>query len=235
MEQIRRTLTGIFGFDDLLFGGFPKGWTVLISGSSGAGKTIFAMQYIYEGITQFNEPGVFVACEESSDKIKKAVAGFGWDLAELESGGKLIFVDASERWIRDIDSDTTEFGLGNLMNVIENSVKKINAKRVVIDPTTAILLQFEKDIAIRRALHRIVKKLESMNCTSIITAERPEMVGMTTKLNVENFVLDGVIVLRKAIVGNKVHRILSIEKMRGIKHDANIHKFEITEEGVVVE
>ncbi|ODS39708.1 hypothetical protein BEH94_06890 [Candidatus Altiarchaeales archaeon WOR_SM1_SCG] len=234
MEQIQKTPTGIAGFDDLLAGGLPRGWTVLLSGSSGTGKTIFCIQYLYEGATKFNEPGVFVACEESPGKIKKAVSGFMWDLEKLEKEGKLIFIDASRKWITDIGDSSTEFGLGSLMNDIENAAKKINAKRIVIDPSTTILLQFEKHIAVRRALHKIAAKLEDMNCTSIITAERPEMAGMTTRLNVENFVLDGVVVLKKAIMGDRINRIIIIEKMRGIKQDANIHKFEITEDGILI-
>jgi len=234
MKKINKTPTGSEGLDEILSGGLPGGWTVLVTGSSGAGKTILALQYLYNGITKFNENGVYVACEESSDKIKKAVSGFGWDLEKLEKGGKLIFIDASKRWITDIGDSSTEFGLGSLMSDIEAAVKTINAKRVVIDPTTAILLQFEKHVAIRRALHKISYKLEEMECTSIITAERPEMAGMTTLLNVENFVLDGVIVLKKAIMGDKIHRIIIVEKMRGIKHDTDIHKFEITDEGIIV-
>ena len=159
---------------------------------------------------------------------------FGWNLEKLENEGKLVFVDASKRWITDIGDSSTEFGLGSLMNDIESAVKKIGAKRVVIDPSTSILLQFEKHLAIRRALNKIASKLESLGCTSIITAERSEMPGMTTRLNIENFVLDGVIVLKKAVMGDRVHRILIIEKMRGIRHDENIHKFEITDEGIVV-
>ena len=234
MKQIQKTPTGIEGFDILLSGGLVSGLTVLLSGSSGAGKTVFSLQYIYEGITKFNEPGVFVACEESPKKIKRLFASFDWDLQKLEDEGKLIFVDATKRWITDIADASTEFGLGGLLNEIEEAVKKINAKRVAIDPSTSILLQFEKPIAIRRALHKIAGKLESLGCTSIITAERLDINGMTTRLNIENFVLDGVIVLRDVVVSNILQRILIIEKMRGIKTDPKIHKFEITDNGVVV-
>jgi len=234
MKKIQKTPTGINGIDDILLGGLPKGWTVLLSGSSGTGKTIFSVQYLYEGVRKFNEPCVFVACEESSEKIKKSVAEFHWDLEKLEKEGKLIFIDASKKWITDIGDASTEFGLGSLMKDVENAVKKINAKRVVIDPGSSILVQFEKYVAVRRALHKIASKLEELGCTSIITAERPETIGMTAWINVENFVLDGVIILKKAVVGDKMHRILTVEKMRGIKHDPNIHKFEITDDGIVV-
>ena len=234
MKTLQKIPTGIEGLDGLLLGGIPKGLTTLISGASGTGKTIFCVQYLYEGITKFNEPGVFVACEESAEKIKRLLSGFGWDIEKLEKEKKLIFIDASKRWITDIADESTDFGLGSLLNEIEAAVKKINAKRVVIDPSTSILLPFEKHMAIRRALRKIMGKLENIDCTSIITAERLEIPGMVTQFNVEGFVLDGVIILRKATIGDNIHRILSIEKMRGTKHDTNLHKFEITEKGIVV-
>jgi len=234
LKQIERVPTGIEGFDSIVTGGLPEGLNVLVSGSSGTGKTIFGIQYIYSGIIKFDEPGVFVACEESKEKIKRLSATFGWDLAKLEDEGKLIIIDASERWITDLGDESTAFGLGSLMNDIENAVKKIGAKRVVIDPSTSILLPFKEQIAIRRALHKVARMLENLNCTSIITTERPEMDGMTTRLNVENFVLDGVIVLRQVVVGDRIHRVLTIEKMRGIKHDTSLHRFEINEDGIVV-
>jgi circadian clock protein KaiC len=234
MKQIQKVPTGIEGFDGLLSGGIPKGLTILVSGNSGTGKTIFSIQYLYEGITQFKENAVFVACEESSEKIKSLLVGFGWDLEKLEKEGKLIFIDAGKRWITDIADESTEFGLGSLLNEIEAAVRKINAKRVVIDPSTSVLMPFKEGIAVRRALRKISAKLESLDCTSIITAERPEMEGVTTRFNIENFVLDGVIVLRNVVVGNKLNRILTIEKMRGVKQDANVHKFDITNTGIIV-
>ena len=232
---IQKTQTGITGFDDIVFGGIPRGWTVLLSGSSGTGKTIFAAQYLYNGITKFNENSVFVACEEKSGKIKKAVEGFGWDMAKLEKEGKLIFIDVSERWITDIGDNSTEFGLGTLLNEIEEAVKRIGAKRVVIDPASTLLLQFERSVAVRRALHKIATRLENLDCTTIITVERPEAVGMTAWKNVEDFVLDGVVILlTRADDNGRRNREVEVMKMRGEYFLSGKHPLRITERGFSV-
>ena len=231
---IQKTQTGISGFDDILFGGLPRGWTALLSGSSGTGKTIFAMQYLYNGITKFNENAVFVACEESSEKIKKAIESFGWNLKALEDEGKLIFIDAAEKWITDIGDVSSEFGLGTLLNEIEEAVKKTGAKRVVIDPSSTLLLQFERSVAVRRALHKIAGRLENLDCTSIITVERPEALKMTAWKNVEDFVLDGVIILSTREVNGKRLRELEIMKMRGENFISGKHPMIIANNGISV-
>ncbi|PKP54425.1 MAG: circadian clock protein KaiC [Candidatus Altiarchaeales archaeon HGW-Altiarchaeales-3] len=229
---IQKTRTGISGFDDILFGGFPEGWTVLLSGSSGTGKTIFAIQYLYNGITKFNENSVFVACEESSAKIKRAVEDFGWDLNALEDEGKLIFIDAANKWITDLGDSSTEFGLGTLLREIENAVKKIGAKRVVIDPASTLLLQFERSVAVRRALHKIASCLENSGCTTVITVERPEALGMTTWKNVEDFVLDGVVILSSKEKDGKRMKNVEVMKMRGEYFLSGKHPMKITKNGI---
>ena len=231
-KAIEKTPTGIKGFDEILFGGLPEGWTVLLSGSSGTGKTIFSVEYLYRGITEFNEPGVFVACEESSDKIKRAVAGFGWDLEALEKEGKLIFIDAAARWITDIGDVSTEYGLGYLLNEIEDAIKSIGAKRVVVDPTSTLLLQFQKAVAVRRGLYKIAGVLESRGCTSIVTVEKPEALGMTTWRDVEDFVLDGVIILYSRAENGKRIREVEVTKMRGEYFLEGRHPFKATSEGL---
>ena len=93
--QLPKVKTGIFGFDDISFGGLPKGRATLISGSSGSGKTIFATQFLYEGVVQFNEPGVFITFEENTNDLKRNVQSFGWDIEQLENDDQWRFIDAS--------------------------------------------------------------------------------------------------------------------------------------------
>ena len=91
MEKIP---TGIPGFDLIAHGGLPKNRTTLVAGSSGSAKTIFAIQFIVEGIVRREENGVFVTFEESPNDIKKNMAGLGWDIQKWEDEGKIVFVDA---------------------------------------------------------------------------------------------------------------------------------------------
>jgi circadian clock protein KaiC len=124
--QLPKTKTGIFGFDDISFGGLPKGRSTLISGSSGSGKTIFATQFLYEGIAQFDEPGVFVTFEENTADLKRNVQSFGWDIQRLENENQWRFIDASIAF----ENETKvvgEYDLEGLMIRIHDAVKEIKA------------------------------------------------------------------------------------------------------------
>jgi len=229
---IEKVKTGISGFDDVLLGGLPATWTVLLSGSSGTGKTIFGLQYLYSGITKYNENAVFVACEEPPDKIKKSVEGFGWNLQKLEDDGKLIFINTSDKLITDTGDAYAGFSLGKILDDIEEAVKKIGAKRIVIDPLSALLLQFEISVAVRRALRRIVERCGDLGCTTIITVERPEAIGITAWKNVEDFVLDGVVILStKKERGGRI-RQAEVMKMRGGRFLSGKHPFRIKDDGI---
>ena len=94
-EIIEKMATGIPGFDLISHGGFTRGRTTLVSGTSGSAKTVFAVQYLTEGIEKFDESGVFVTFEESPADICKNMMGCGWDIKKWEKQGKWAFVDAS--------------------------------------------------------------------------------------------------------------------------------------------
>lgn len=177
---------------------------------------------------------MFVACEEPNEKIKKAAESFGWDLKKLEDEDKLVFIDATKRWITDIGDATTEFRLGTLLREIGEAATKIGAKRVVIDPCSTLLMQFEKSVAVRRAIHSIVERLENLGCTSIITVERPEVLGMTIWKNVEDFVLDGVIILTAKEKEGKRLREIEVCKMRGDKFISGRYSMRIGSDGICV-
>ena len=72
--------TGIPGFDEIAGGGLPAGRPALICGSAGAGKTLFAVEFLVRGATLYNEPGVFMSFEETSQELATNVASLGFDL-----------------------------------------------------------------------------------------------------------------------------------------------------------
>ena len=94
-KGIEKIETGIEGFDMISEGGLPKGRTTLIAGTSGSAKTVFAVQFLSEGIIKKDEPGVFVTFEEPPEDIRKNVISLGWDVAQWELEEKWAFVDAS--------------------------------------------------------------------------------------------------------------------------------------------
>ena len=95
-NRLRKLLTGIEGFDLISDGGLPEGRTTLVAGTSGSAKTVFAVQFLAEGIKKADESGVFITFEEPPGEIRKNVAGFGWDIHRWEDKGKWAFVDDPE-------------------------------------------------------------------------------------------------------------------------------------------
>ena len=83
LMQVQKLPTGIEGFDDVCHGGLPIGRSTLISGTSGTGKTVFSLNFLYNGIREYNEPGIFVTFEESPLDILRNAASFGWNLQEM--------------------------------------------------------------------------------------------------------------------------------------------------------
>lgn len=232
--DIQKIETGIPGFDLVSDGGIPEGRTTLVSGSAGSGKTIFAAQFLAEGIRKYNEPGVFVTFEESPEDIRKNIATFGWDINEWEENGMWTFVDASQR----TEDDTFIVGnydLGALLARIENPVSKSGAKRVSMDSLGAIFSRFEDSSIIRSELFRISFALKRMNVTSIMTAERTEEYGTITRFGVEEFVTDNVIILRNVLEEQKRRRNIEILKFRGTNHHKGEYPFTIMPgEGMVI-
>src|SRR5215208_6176084 len=100
LEGLRKERTGIPGFDEITIGGLPAGRPTLICGSAGAGKTLFAMEFLVRGATLFNEPGVFMSFEETDDELAANVASLGFDLKQLIAEKKLlvdyVFIERSE-------------------------------------------------------------------------------------------------------------------------------------------
>jgi circadian clock protein KaiC len=219
---IDKVPTGMEGFDEIAHGGIPKGRTTLVSGTSGAGKTVFAMQFLVGGILNHNEPGVFVTFEETPKDIIKNMRGFGWNITEWIEDGKFEFVDASTPWNETIQLG--EFDLSGFLARILNAIKKVGATRVSVDSVSALLPRYSDQAIIRRELYRIAEKLKQEGVTTILTAERvtEEPSGQIGRFGVEEFVSDNVILLHNYLDEVRGDRKRSIEilKFRGTTHES---------------
>ncbi len=125
-NKLTKVVSGIPGFDEISHGGVPKGRTTLASGTSGSGKTVFSAQFLYKGVTECGENGVFVTFEETPRDIIKNTNSFGWDIDKLVKENKWAFVDASPD-----EADNLEVGsydLGAFLARIEHAIKKVNPK-----------------------------------------------------------------------------------------------------------
>ncbi len=238
MMKLERCPSGIPGFDELCEGGFIRDRTYLISGVSGAGKTIFALQFLVKGAEEYNEPGIFVATEERPQHIREYATTFGWDLERLEDENMLALIDATsakiglpsdEKYV-----DIRPFDTRSLLDQVIAIQDEIGARRAVVDSTTSIGFMINDVSKFRIELLKISTTFEILGLTSLFTSEIVEGSPMISRFGVENFVTEGTIVLRFERSGNVKVRALEIVKMRGTRHSYKIHPFDITENGIVV-
>jgi len=235
---MNRITTGITGFDDLIEGGLPEGRSFLISGGTGTGKTIFAIQFLVNGAMQ-GEPGVYLTLDERPDLIREDMLRFGWNLRQLEDQQQIKIIDGTISKIG-IPSDeefslpATGFDLDKLLLELMRTIKKIKAKRVVIDSIPALGMNFENEHEIRKAILKIVYLLARAGVTTLLTTEVNEGSKQFGKYGVEEFVSDGVIVLHYMGIGTQSNRTLHIRKMRATKHSEDLHPLEITSTGLKV-
>ena len=229
-KGIRKIRTMIEGFDEITHGGLPEGRTTLVSGTSGTGKTLLAIQFLYHGIKYFDYPGLFVTFEESPKDIIQNAYSFGWDLQSLIERGKLFILDASP------DPDGQEvvgsFDLSALIERIQYAIRKYKAKLVSIDSVTAVFQQYDAASVVRREIFRLVARLKQLEVTSIMTTERVEEYGQIARFGVEEFVSDNVVIVRNVLEGERRRRTVEILKLRGTTHMKGEYPFTITNDGI---
>jgi len=232
-----RVNSGIPGFDEIVNGGLLRGRTFLISGSPGAGKTIFSMQFIYSGASRFDENGVYVTFEETPEQLRKDMGHLGWDLKRLEDERKLILIDASSARIGISSGEKfvvhRPFVLDSLLSDIYKSIKEIGAKRAVIDCLDAAELHAKDLDEFRKYILKLSAILKSLKCTSILIVESPDSHRMS-RYGVEEFVTDGIIVLHYNLESNRRVRSIEVVKTRGSKHSHDLKWLDITDRGIEV-
>jgi KaiC/GvpD/RAD55 family RecA-like ATPase len=234
---IERTKTGIPGLDELIEGGFPKGDTILIAGKAGTGKSILANQFLYKGVTLYNETGVLVTLEEPPHLIRRNMLRFGMDLAQLEKSGKLAIVDLSpSKEITPVTiGEYPSFDLSGLEAIILSHVKRLNAKRVVIDTLSIMAYKFRSRDILREEFFKLCASITRAGCTLLLTSEIPEQDTGLGVFDIEAFLASGVIVLyNEKISDTSRSRSIEILKLRGSKHSSRIHSMRITDEGIRV-
>lgn len=233
-EAVRKTATGIAGFDYIANGGLPDGRTALVAGSAGSGKTIFACQFLAEGVRQGLSPGVFVTFEEKPQDIRRNMMSFGWNIRRWEEEAKWAFVDASPEPSFEI-SIIGDYDFGALLARIEHAIRSIGAKRVVLDSIGAIFGQFRDGDRVRHELFRISSALREIGVTAIMTAERIAEYGEIARHGIEEFVADSVVILRNVLEDEKRRRTIEILKVRGTSHRKGEYPFTvIPADGIIV-
>ena len=218
---VQRVKTGIEGLDQLIEGGFPKGRSILVAGAPGSGKTIFALQYVYRGVTEFDEPSIFVTLDEPKLHLLETARRFNWRLEELP--------ESKFRLIEMIPSEFMELKPMGTTAFIKDIAKEIGAKRIVVDPLTTVTMQMQNRFSARLEIMKILNDLRQTNCTSILTSE---LTG--TLFQPEQYLTDGAIVLHSLNVKGALTNGIQIIKMRLTKVDKQVHPYWISAEGFTI-
>jgi circadian clock protein KaiC len=229
-KQLPKSPTGIQGLDEITGGGLPKGRPTLICGSAGCGKTLLAMEFLVRGATQFNEPGVFMAFEETAKDLTQNVVSLGFDLKDLIARKKIVldfvYLEHSD------EEESGEYDLEGLFIRLGHAIDSIGAKRVVLDTIESLFSGLPNQHILRAELRRLFRWLKDKGVTAVITGERGE--ATLTRQGLEEYVSDCVIVLDHRVNDQISSRRLRVVKYRGSTHGTNEYPFLIDEDGFSV-
>jgi len=220
--MVDRIPTGIEGLDKLIEGGFPRGSLIVLAGSPGSGKTIASAQYIHHGATDFGESGVYVSFGERKEVFFENMERIGLDFGDLEKKGLFKFLDLM----------TTKSGaVSDTLEVALDEVRRMKAKRLVLDSFTAMASAFNNRIEARIILHLLEKLMRDSGCTTLLLVEVP-MGQVGLGLGFEEFVSDGIILFETVEIRSGIQKRSIIRKMRGTNHNQNYCNIVISDQGL---
>ena len=262
LQQLQRMQSGIMGFDQIVGGGLIRDRVYLLTGPAGAGKTIFSSQFLYNGLTKFNENGVYVVLEETPQQLRENLFNsFSWNLSTYEESGNLIILDAissrlglssQERFVV-----PRPFTLEALLYEIQTAIQACGARRVVIDSLDAMSLELTQ-VDLRSLIQRLTMILKSFGCTTLLVSGQADSTNQGRKA-VEEYVVDGMVRLHHTLEesvsgettleqnnlqGNSIEedsfamrvrsRKIEVPKMRGSSHSHYLHPFVIGDQGIEI-
>jgi len=223
-----RVKFGIKSLDDMICGGLLPGSANLLEGAPGTGKTTLGMQFIYNGIMLFDEPGLIITFEEFPQQYYHDAMQFGWDFKALEGDGKLkvIFSDPATA-LREFDNPEGEF-----ISVIED----MGVKRVVVDSMTHFEPLANEPHERRDLERRFINALKREGVTSILLRENDSLLGTLSQITSKvPFIVDTYVLLRYVEIDSAIEKALCFLKMRGSDHQKDIRCYRITPTGIEVE
>jgi len=222
---IVRVPTGIPGLDKLIQGGLVKNSANLVAGGTGTGKTIFAIQFLVEGVKR-KEPGIYITFEEKKKKVYLDMLEFGWDLEKYEKEGLFNFLEYTPEQVKNI---LTEGG-----GMVEAIIEKTKAKRLVIDSITSFALLYEDELTKKEAALALFDLIDQWNCTGLLTSQdlsaKEETISAATE-----FEVDGIVLLYHVKRKGQRSRAMEVLKMRGTKIPERTFSMEITSQGIKVD
>jgi len=228
-KGLQKCPTGISGFDEITEGGLPKNRTTLVSGAAGSGKTLFGIDFLVKGLSDYNEPGVLMSFEETPDELYTDVASLNLKLQELVSQKKLLLEHVI---LEHADLLEENFNLEGLLIRLEHAIDSIGAKRVVLDSLESPFAGIKDEGILRVETKRLFRWLKNKQVTAIVTGEPSQ--GYYTRHGLEEFVSDCIILLDNRVKEQIAIRRIRVVKYRGSRHGTNEYPFVIDSEGLSV-
>jgi circadian clock protein KaiC len=229
-HQLPKCPTGIKGFDEVTDGGLPKNRITLFSGSTGTGKTLLGLDFLIHGAVSYNEPGVFMSFEETTEELYIDVASLNLNLQALVSKKRIrlehVILERGD--IR----EKGEFDLEGLFIRLEHAIDSIGAKRVVLDSIESLFAGIKDAGILRLEIKRLFRWLKRKQVTAIVTGELGN--GAYTRSGLEEYISDCIILLDNRVREQISTRRIRIIKYRGSKHGTNEYPFVIDKGGLSV-
>ncbi len=224
-DKLPKVKTGIEGFDEMVNGGFEEGSINLIAGSAGAGKTLFAAQYLLNGIVKYGEAGIYVTFEEKKEKFYRNMESIGYDMKKIDASGKFLFLEYTPEQVRNV---LIEGG-----GIIDSMIEKLKAKRLVFDSVTSFSLLYDDELSKKEAALSLFDLMGKWGCTALLTSQNESDDDLRIKVSLD-FEVDSVILLYHTIQKGQRIRALEVLKMRRTKHSEKIVLAEIRPQGIIV-
>ena len=224
-DKKSRVAAGIKNFDKLIEGGFEKNSTNMIVGMAGSGKSIFATQFLIEGMRK-GEKCLYVTFEEKKERFYQNMLDFGWNLEEYEKKGLFIFLEYTPTKVKIM----LEEGGGQIENIVVSN----KVSRMAIDSITSFALLFEDELARREAALVLFNMIRQWSCTSILTLEEEPSENKESASKAMEFESDSIILLHYIRQNKSRNRYLEILKMRGTKHSSGVYPLQIGKKGFIV-
>ncbi len=240
----KKIATGISGLDELVGGGLPEGRTILVIGGPGTGKTIMCSQFLYNGIYENKENGVFVSLDESKDHFYSEMQQFGWDFRKAEAERKFAFLDATrmsrvammkeklyEEEARSLRGK--RLSIDRLLEDMQTTIGMINVKRVAVDTLAALIYRFPDPIERRTVVVDLIESLADLGVTSLVTTELGYL-GLERNALEEEFLVHGVIMMQTLFSAGTTTRAIQVEKMREAKVNPSLVPYSIDQNGIEI-
>jgi circadian clock protein KaiC len=223
MSEGDLTKVGIAGLDAILLGGIPSTNIIVVQGVTGSGKTLMGLEFIYRGITEYNQPGLIVVFETSPDKLVRDAGGFGWNLGELQQQKKLQIIFTTpqvfDQELRSPDS------------LLLETASQMGARRIFVDGigllNPALIGSDSGHGRYRELLQQLMESLNRENLTAMLSLEIGRAPDSTAAAEITDFLADTVIQLGRERHGRHMQRSLEILKSRGQDYEGGEHTLQI--------